>query len=185
MQIIKKKKLVFKNQVYKAYSNYIKSKHYIIKDYLTLEVVGKRFGGVCCIVSYKKKIGLMKVYSPILNQYLYSLVQGFCDKNETSSIAIKREIFEETGVKVDKKNIKYLNKILPMHSLVKSKLAIYFADLKNLDSSDFKLRQKELGTGKIYFFNLKQIKKMLKKPHTFDLISYAAISYFLIVKKTF
>ena len=55
MQIIKKKKLVFKNQVYKAYSNYIKSKHYIIKDYLTLEVVGKRFGGVCCIVSNKKK----------------------------------------------------------------------------------------------------------------------------------
>ena len=72
-----------------------------------------------------------------------------------------------------------------MHSLIKSKLAIYFTHLKNLDSSDFKLRQNELGTGKIYFFNLKQIKKMLKKPHTFDLISYAAISYFLIIKKNY
>jgi len=185
VQIIKKKKLVFKNQVYKAYSNYIKSKHYIIKDYLTLEVAGKRFGGVCCIISNKKKIGLMKVYSPILKQYLYSLVQGFCDKNETSSVAIKREILEETGLKIDKKNIRYLCKILPMHSLVKSKLAIYFASLKNLDSSNFRLRQKEVGTGKIYFFNLKKIKKMLEKPHTFDLISYAAISYFLIMKKTF
>ena len=46
-----------------------------------------------------------------------------------------------------------------MHSLVKSKLAIYFTYLKNLDSSNFKLRQKELGTGKNLFFNLKQIKK--------------------------
>ena len=127
----------------------------------------------------------MKVYSPILKQYLYSLVQGFCDKNETSSVAIKREILEETGLKIDKKNIRYLCKILPMHSLVKSKLAIYFASLKNLDSSNFRLRQKEVGTGKIYFFNLKKIKKMLEKPHTFDLISYAAISYFLIMKKTF
>ena len=79
MQSIKKK-LVFKNQVYKVYSNYIKSKHYVVKDYLSLEVNGKKFGGVCCIIILKK-IGLMKVYSPILKK-LFSLVQGFCDKNE-------------------------------------------------------------------------------------------------------
>jgi ADP-ribose pyrophosphatase len=185
VRFIKKKKLVFKNQVYKAYSNYIKSKHYIIKDYLTLEVVGKKIGGVCCIILNKKKIGLMKVYSPILNQYLYSLVQGFCDKKEKPLTAVKREIIEETGFKIKKENIKFLTKILPMHSLINSKLAIYYSFLERLNLSDFKLRQKEIGTGKMYFFDLKQINKMLEKPYKFDLISYAVISYFLFKNKTF
>ena len=119
------------------------------------------------------------------NNDSWSLPKGHVEEGETVLRAAKREIFEETGINIDKKDIKYLNKILPMHSLVKSKLAIYFTSLKNLNSSDFKKRQKEVGTGKIYFFSLKHIKKMLKKPYTFDLISYAAISYFLITKKPF
>ena len=183
MQFVKKKKLIFKNQVYKVYSNYIKSKHYIVNDYLSLEVTGKKYGGVCCLIINKKKIGLMKVYSPILKKNLFSLVQGFCDKDENPLNAIKREILEETGIKVIKKNIKYLNKILPMHSLINSKLAIYFTNLKKLNLYDLKKRKKEIGTGKIYFYNFKQIKKMLKKPYIFDLISYATISYYFNINK--
>lgn len=185
MQLIKKKKLVFKNQVYKVYSNYIKSKHYVVKDYLSLEVDGKKFGGVCCIIIFKKKIGLMKVYSPILKKRLFSLVQGFCDKNEDPLNSIKREILEETGINVDKKNINYLNKIFPMHSLVKSQLAIYNVNLRSYNPADLKKRVQEIGTGKINFYNFQEIKKMLKKPYDFDIISYTAIVYYFIINKFF
>ncbi len=185
MQSIKKKKLVFKNQVYKVYSNYIKSKHYVVKDYLSLEVNGKKFGGVCCIIIVNKKIGLMKIYSPILKKKLFSLVQGFCDKNEAPLNAIKREILEETGINVDKKNINYLNKIFPMHSLIKSQLGIYYANLKYYNPVDLKKRVKEVGTGKINFYSFQEIKKMIKKPHHFDLISYTAIVYYFIINKFF
>ena len=181
--LIKKKRLIFKNQVYKVYSNYIKSKDYTVKDYLSLEVEGKKFGGVCSIIQNNKKIGLMNVYSPISKKKIFSLVQGFCNKNENSMNAIKREILEETGINVRKHDIKYLNKILPMHSLINSKLACFHIKLKKINISDFKNREKEIGSGKINFYNISQIKKMLKKPYKFDLISYALISYFLIERK--
>ena len=63
-----KKKLIFKNQVYKVFSNHIKSKTIDIKNYLSLEVKGKNYGGVCCILVYKDMIGLMKVFSPIVKK---------------------------------------------------------------------------------------------------------------------
>ena len=65
MYNIKKRKLIFKNQVYKVYSNNIKSKRINIKDYLSIEVKGKTFGGVCCLIFKNNSIGLMKIYSPI------------------------------------------------------------------------------------------------------------------------
>ncbi len=181
--LIKKKRLIFKNQVYKVYSNYIKSKDYTVKDYLSLEVEGKKFGGVCSVIQNNKKIALMDVYSPISKKKIFSLVQGFCNKNENSINAIRREILEETGINVRKQDIKYLNKIFPMHSLINAKLACFHVQLKKINNSDFKRREKEIGSGKINFYNISQIKKMLKKPYNFDLISYALISYFLIERK--
>lgn len=181
--LIKKKRLIFKNQVYKVYSNYIKSKDYTVKDYLSLEVEGKKCGGVCSIIQNNKKIGLMDVYSPISKKKILSVVQGFCNKNESCIDAITREILEETGINVRKQHIKYLNKIFPMHSLINAKIACFHLQLKNIDSSDFKKRKKEIGSGKINFYNISQIRKMLKKPYNFDLISYALISYFLIERK--
>ena len=118
--LIKKKRLIFKNQVYKVYSNYIKSKDYTVKDYLSLEVEGKKFGGVCSIIQNNKKIGLMNVYRPISKKKIFSLVQGFCNKNENSMNAIKREILEETGINVRKIDIKYLNKILYIYLIFES-----------------------------------------------------------------
>ena len=90
MYKIKKRKLIFKNQVYKVYSNYIKSKTINIKDYLSIEVKGKVYGGVCCILTKKNKIGLMNAYSPLARRNFYSLAQGFTDYKEDIKTAIKR-----------------------------------------------------------------------------------------------
>ena len=56
MYKIKKRKLIFKNQVYKVYSNYIKSKTINIKNYLSIEVKGKVYGGVCCVLLNKIRL---------------------------------------------------------------------------------------------------------------------------------
>ena len=182
MYVIKKKKLIFKNQVYKVYSNYIKSKHNYVKDFLTLEVKGKNFGGVCCIIIKKKKIGLMKIQSPILKKGLYSLVQGFCNLKENISQTTKREVLEETGININLKNFKYLCHIYPMQSLIDSKLAIFSTKLKSINDYNLKERTQEIGSGKLYFFSFADVKKMLKKPNTFDLISFSALTYFLFIK---
>ena len=103
MYNIKKRKLIFINQVYKVYSNYIKSKRINVTDYLSIEVKGKIFGGVCCLIFKNDSIGLMKVYSPITKKFFYSLVQGFTEPNEKVKDSIMREIQEEVGLKFKKK----------------------------------------------------------------------------------
>ncbi len=183
MFTIKKKKLIFKNQVYKVYSNYIKSKTFIIKDYLSLEVKGKVYGGVCCIILNNNKIGLMKIYSPIAKTYFYSLIQGFTNYKESIWDAVKREVSEETGINEKKKNFKMICGIYPIQSLIKSKLAIFKLKLKTINKKNFKKVKTEIGVGKLYFFELKKLKKMLKKPNSFDLISFSALTYFLFLRK--
>ena len=182
MYVIKKKKLVFKNQVYKVYSNYIKSKHNYVKDFLSLEVKGKKFGGVCCIIIKKKKIGLMKIQSPILQKSLYSLVQGFCNSKENIFQSVKREVLEETGMSISLKKFNYLCHVLPMQSLIDSKLAIFSTKLGSKSDYNYMKRIHEIGSGKLYFFSYTDVKKMLKKPNAFDLISFSALSYFLFLK---
>ena len=181
MYNIKKRKLIFKNQVYKVYSNNIKSKRINIKDYLSIEVKGKTFGGVCCLIFKNNSIGLMKIYSPITKKFFYSIVQGFTEPNETAKDSIKREVQEEAGFKFKKKNFKKLCELYPIQSLIKSKLAVYKVDFNNQDKNFPKKIISEIGVGRLNFFKIKKIIQMIKKPQTFDLISYSALTYFLFL----
>ena len=177
-----KKKLVFKNSVYKVYSNFIKSKDFFVKDFLSLEVKGKSFGGVCCIIVKNRKIGLMKVQSPLHKRNFFSLVQGFCDHKENSLKAIKREVLEETGISTNAKNFKYHSYIYPMHSLIRSKLAIYSVRLNSTHDTKGLKKINEIGVGEINFFDFSKVKKMLKEPFLFDLITFSALNYYLNIK---
>jgi 8-oxo-dGTP pyrophosphatase MutT (NUDIX family) len=178
---IKKKKLIFKNQVYRVFSNEIRSKSLRVKDYLTLEVKGKKYGGVCCIIIHKNKIGLMKTYSPIVRKFFFSLPQGFTNYNENIKHAIKREVLEETGIKLEKKELIKICEIYPIQSLIKSKLAVFYSKTKFHKKLKKEEISEEIGTGKLFFFTFQEIKKMLKKTNNFDLITFSALSYFLFL----
>jgi len=181
MYKIKKRKLIFKNQVYKVYSNYIKSKTINIKDYLSIEVKGKVYGGVCCILIRKNKIGLMKAYSPLAQRNFYSLAQGFTDYKEDIKTAIKREVSEETGINLRKNNFKKICELYAVQSLINSKLAVFVAKLKDFDKNYSKNIVKEISVGKLNFFNIKTLKQMLKKPNKFDLVTYSTLCYYLFL----
>jgi len=176
MYKIKNKKLIFKNSVYKAYSNTIVSKKLTIKNYLSLEVSGTNYGGVCCLLNKNNSLGLMRVYSPITKKYIYSIPQGFVEKNENIRRAVIREVFEETGYKFNDKLYKKKYFIYPMHSLINSKLAVFEVNIKSEKSFELKNKvQTEIGVGKVKFYKKKKVKKLLKKPHNFDLITLAVI----------
>lgn len=183
MNKIKKRKLIFKNQVYKVYSNYLKFKSSVIKDYLSIEVKGKVYGGVCSILIYKNKIGLMKSYSPIINKYFFLLPQGFTDSNEDVRNAVKREVFEETGINIKKKDFKKICEFYPIQSLIKSKLAVFYSKIdKEIDSVSENI-QDEIGVGRLSFFKYSEVKKMLKNSSSFDLISFSSLTYFFFEYK--
>lgn len=174
-----KKKLIFKNQVYKVFSNHIKSKTIDIKNYLSLEVKGKNYGGVCCILVYKDMIGLMKVFSPIVKKYFYSLPQGFTNFNEDIKTAIKREVLEETGIKINAKHMVKICEFYPMQSLIKSKLAVFYSKLSIKPPFSGSQILDEIGVGKLFFFKIDNLKKMLRKSNKFDLITFCSLSYFI------
>ncbi len=182
MYYVKKKKLIFKNQVYTVYSNIIENKTESIKDYLSIEVKGDIYGGVCCVLIKNNKIGLMKIYSPIAKRYFYALAQGFSNHNEDVKLSIKREVLEEIGINFQKKDFKKICEFYPIHSLIKTKLAVFVAKLRSQDKDYSKNVVKEIGVGKLNFFEIKTLKKMLKKSNSFDLISYSALCYFLFLR---
>lgn len=176
MYKIKNKKLIFKNSVYRVFSNTIVSKKSLIKNYLSLEVVGRDYGGVCCLIKKKRSFGLMRIYSPISKKYIYSIPQGFVEKNEKIKNAVIREVYEETGYKFLNNLYKKKYFIHPMHSLINSKLAVYEVNINSDKEILLKNHfQKEIGVGKINFFKQKRIKQLLKKPNNFDLITLAVI----------
>jgi len=182
MYTVKKKKLIFKNQVYTVYSNLIKNKTESIKDYLSIEVRGNVYGGVCCVLTKNNKIGLMKIYSPIAKRYFYALAQGFSNHNEDVKLSIKREVLEEIGINFQKKDFKKICEFYPIHSLIKTKLAVFEAKLRSQDKDYSKNVVEEIGVGKLNFFNVRKLKNMLKKSNNFDLISYSALCYFLFLR---
>lgn len=129
---IQKKKKFFQNQVYKAYTSDVIKKNLITKNFLTLEVVNKykNYGGVSClIINHEGKIGLMKVKSPFVKGYFYSVVQGFLNKKETPLKSIQRELKEEIGLSLKKKNIKKLCNFYPIISLINTKMNCYYAKI--------------------------------------------------------
>tara|TARA_B100001173_G_scaffold229849_1_gene199744 strand:+ start:210 stop:758 length:549 start_codon:yes stop_codon:yes gene_type:complete len=182
MKQIKKKK-IFSNEVFDVYkNNFILKNKQLVKDYLSVEP-NKKFnksGGVMVLPIQNQKIGLMKVYYPIINNYLFSLPQGFCDKGEIFKNAAKRELEEETGFIVKKKNLQLLTKFYPNPSMINSKITIFItSDLTK------KVRKKscnvEIGVGKMSFFSENQIMSLIRKKN-FDLISLSAILFYYLKK---
>ena len=59
------------------------------------------------IVAVIKNDKLLLAHNSKFNNNRYSLIAGFVDSNETLEDCVRREVFEEIGIKI--KNIKYLN----------------------------------------------------------------------------
>jgi hypothetical protein len=179
----KKKKLIFTNQVYRVYINEIKGKDFYVKDFLSIDPITKNkqgYGGVSIITIYKEYYYLMRVYSPIVKRYFYSLPQGFVEKKETLKASAKRELNEELGVNEKNLNISKLSEVFPFNNLINGKLAIFKALLKKQISSN--LAKSEVGTGKILKIHRKNLIRMLKHPKKFDLITFTCLMHFLYNK---
>ena len=182
MKQIQKKK-IFSNEVFDVFkNNFIISNKHIVRDYLSVQP-NKNFnksGGVMIIPMKSGKMGLMKVHYPIINKYLFSFPQGFCDKDETFVGAAKRELEEETGFVTLKKDLNFLTKFYPNPSMINSKIRIYLAN--NLTNSQKKKNYNfEIGVGKMQFFSKNELVDLIRSK-SFDLISLSAILFYYLKK---
>ena len=69
---------------------------------------------VCAIITYKDKILIQQrdYKKNIFFPGHYGLFGGAIEKNETKINALKRELKEEIGIEINKRNIKYLTNII-------------------------------------------------------------------------
>jgi len=85
------------------------------KDYEIFEEVPFNFNpvfeGVGCIVDFNGKVIILKRQKTKSQGDMWGLPSGKIEKNEKPEDAMQREIFEETGLKIEKEKIKFIKKI--------------------------------------------------------------------------
>jgi ADP-ribose pyrophosphatase len=64
--------------------------------------LGQSENGVAIIAFNKGKLLLLREFRMAVNDYIFNLVAGTMDTDETVEACVKREIFEETGLTVDR-----------------------------------------------------------------------------------
>lgn len=170
------KKLISSNSRFKIYFDSLKIKNKLINNFLMIRPIIKKKDkvvGICVIPEVKKKFGIMQVWRHQFNQHIWQAPTGFAEKNEKLETTAIKELLEETGLKCEKKNLKYLGKIIPDAGLIEGKIIMYLA-LKCK-----KITHKivpEIGANKIHFFKRLQIYKMLNSNQIISASSHVALS---------
>ncbi|MCM1537022.1 MAG: NUDIX hydrolase [bacterium] len=88
-----------------------REKHYEIVSRRAIsspEELGRVSSGISMIVTQNDRMLLLKEFRMAINRPVYNLCAGMLNEGESMEDCIKRELFEETGLKV-----KELKKILP------------------------------------------------------------------------
>lgn len=89
-----------------------------------------RVDGVMAIpMFHNDDLVLIKQFRPAINDYIYEFPAGLVEKNEDEVAAMKREVFEETGLTV----VDYTRIIKPSYSSVgmsDESIAIYMCDVE-------------------------------------------------------
>ena len=186
MKLIKRR-LKFKNQVYKVFLDEVRqNNNNLIKDYLLLDCINKtkkNEGGVIILPFHKNKVGLMKYYNYIHKKKIYALPGGFINKNENPKRAAQRELLEETGYKTSIDDLVNMGKLAPVPALINANIVFFFTKkLKKIKKID--TYQYEHGSGKLTFITISKFKKILKNSSNIDSITASCgLRFFLYEKK--
>lgn len=68
------------------------------KELNDIEELGNRTSGVSIVVTKDDKLLLLREFRMGVNKYIFNLVAGMLEENETIEACIARELYEETGL---------------------------------------------------------------------------------------
>lgn len=141
--------------------------------------------GACAIIIHFKdkndendeKICLVKQFRKAVKKFLWEIPAGKIDKEDTNLIeTIKRETFEETGITIDEKNIKYLGYIYTTPAFSNEVIHIFYYSLESLDNTSLKqIDFQEIN--EIKFFSINEIKKMILNHEITDTKTLSAFTF--------
>lgn len=87
-------------------------------------------GASACIILHNNHILLVKQYRKALNEYTWEIPAGKIDRSDPEPLTtVIREVEEETGIKLDPKDLIYLGKIYTTPGFSNEIIHIYFVNL--------------------------------------------------------
>ena len=170
------KKLVARNKRFKVYFDNLNIEGKSINDFLMIRPIVQKKNkivGVCVIPEHKKKYGLMRVWRHQFNQFLWQVPAGFVEKNENITFTAIKELIEETGLKCEKKNLRYIGEMIPDAGLLQGKVVLYLG--LNCKKITNKITP-EIGVDKICFFSKLKVQRMLKENKILSASSFIALT---------
>lgn len=171
---IKREHKIFSNQVFEVNSLHVVDNHgFEVSDYLVVEpkIHDQNFvSGVAILPLVDAKIACIEIYRPALKAYSLEIPHGFIDENEGPQDACARELLEETGIKVRKKNFTYLCTIAPDGGVIRGLVKLFFAKAQLPEKSAVK----ELGLGETYYFSPNEMMRLIQEGKIVDSFTVAA-----------
>ena len=177
-----KRKLKCFNSKFEVYFDHLKlSNNNEVNDFLIVKpkvLLEDKVVGICVLPIVNKKFCLMKGWRHQFEDYIYQAPAGFCEINETPNETALRELFEETSLYCDFKDLVSLGYYLPDAGLIEGRVAIFLA--KNCHLKDSNIIN-EIGTGEKVFFDKNKFISLLANSNNIGgstlVASYRALHY--------
>lgn len=121
------------------------------------EDLGKKVSGVSVVAFKDGKMMLLREFRMAVNKYIYNLCAGMLEDNETIEECVKRELYEETGLEVERV-IDILNPCYSAVGISDVKTYIAFVEAKG-DFSDNSSDNEDINAA---FYTKEEVANMLK-----------------------
>tara|TARA_A100001015_G_C14899569_1_gene675872 strand:- start:435 stop:1001 length:567 start_codon:yes stop_codon:yes gene_type:complete len=171
---IKKEHTIFSNQVFDVNSLHVVDDHgFEVSDYLVVEpkIHDKNLvSGVAILPLVDTKIACIEIYRPALKAHSLEIPHGFIDENERPQDACARELLEETGIKVSKRNFTYLCTIAPDGGVIRGMVKLFFTNAEFPETSVVK----ELGLVGVHYFTPDEIMRLIHEEKITDSFTVVA-----------
>lgn len=160
------KKIILKKEFFSIYSD-TKVIDGIQKQYDVINF-GPRVG---IILKHEDKILLVSQYRYLIDDFSLEIPGGSVSYDETSLSAANRELYEETGYKVDKLN--HLLDYFPGLDNVDNRTSIFYSEIKKQKLDLGPLNTKEIKS--VSWYSIKECIDMIKKGVILDVMTIVAL----------
>ncbi len=173
------RKLACENSKFQVYFDTVKdAMGSIVQDYLVVAPRVKRpdnVAGTAILPILSGKIGLIKMFRYPVCQESIEVPRGFMDENESIEQSAARELFEETGLICDLKDLQMVADVTPEAGIICGKIRVYIAKECRVGEH---FRPSELGIQSFQFYTLEEVDALVRKGSICDPSTILALYHY-------
>jgi ADP-ribose pyrophosphatase len=159
-------KIVYKNQWFSVLND--ENWYYIREEHA-------HNGAVILILEDNEQFIFVENYRRAIDSIVIEAPRGYGEEGETSKETAIREAYEETGYKIQEKNIQKIGSVYPNSAILDSQIDIYFASV----TKNEKIKQPDKEIIKIVKINKDKMLSYINNGQIKDTFSISAITFYM------